>query len=179
MSVRQRMFRAESNSTIPLLASRVEAAWTSDVNLHPTLRSGARFVLAGFLRATAGCEGISPTWYHFGANMTHTPRSETEVRSSLITATGLALGKSNPLGGPDAVRLRPQQMEKLLRDLRNGVRLLDQSIDAEMRSVSICDPSHFAFPMIARSMLTRRDNLRATIASLSALNCGRLETAAA
>ncbi|SDJ59758.1 MULTISPECIES: hypothetical protein [Bradyrhizobium] len=99
--------------------------------------------------------------------MTQAPRSETEVRSGFTPARRLAKDKSKLLAGLDAARLRQQQMEKLLRDLSNAVKLLDQSIDAETRSVSIRDPSHFAFPMIARTMVARRDNLRATIAALT------------
>jgi hypothetical protein len=114
--------------------------------------------------------------------MTQVPRSETEVRSSFTAAPRLPKDKSKLLAGRlDAARLRQQQMEKLLRDLSNAVRLLDESIDAETRSVSIREPSHFAFPMIARSMVARRDNLRATIAALTEerKNSGLLEPAAA
>jgi hypothetical protein len=113
--------------------------------------------------------------------MTQAPRSETEVRSSFTAAPRLAKDKSKLLAGLDAARLRQQQMEKLLRDLSNAVRLLDQSIDAETRSVSIRDPSHFAFPRIARAMVARRDNLRATIAALTEerKNSRLLEPAAA
>jgi hypothetical protein len=36
-----------------------------------------------------------------------------------------------------------------------------------MDSSSIRDTSHFAFPMSARALITRRDNLKATIAAFS------------
>lgn len=60
-----------------------------------------------------------------------------------------------------------QQTEAAIRNLQRAVLVLDHSIEAELESSWIQDPSHFAFPMSARALITRRDNLRATIAALS------------
>lgn len=67
----------------------------------------------------------------------------------------------------DVARQKRQGTEAMLRDLRNAVGLLDHSIEAELESSRIRDPSHFAFPMTARTLLARRDNLKATIAALA------------
>jgi len=55
----------------------------------------------------------------------------------------------------------------MLTDLKNAATLLDFSIETELQSIPTCDPRHFAFPMTARALIARRDNLRATIAALS------------
>lgn len=67
----------------------------------------------------------------------------------------------------DMARQKRQGTEAMLRDLRHAVRLLDHSIEAELEGSRIRDPSHFAFPMTARTLLARRDNLKATIAALA------------
>ena len=74
-------------------------------------------------------------------------------------------GPNRPV--PNSIRQLRQQTEGMLRDLEGLVRLLDQAIEAELESESIKDPSHFAIPLSARVLIARRDNLKATIATLS------------
>jgi hypothetical protein len=52
-------------------------------------------------------------------------------------------------------------------DLKNSATLLDFSIETELQSSPTRDPRHFAFPMTAKALIARRDNLSATIAALS------------
>ena len=63
-------------------------------------------------------------------------------------------------------RLR-QRTEAVLADLKKAATLLDYSIENELQDSPTRDPRHFAFPMTARALITRRDNLRATIAAIS------------
>jgi hypothetical protein len=60
-----------------------------------------------------------------------------------------------------------QRTEAVVMDLKNTAILLDYSIESELQSSPTRDPRHFAFPMTARALISRRDNLRATIAALS------------
>ena len=66
----------------------------------------------------------------------------------------------------DALQRNRQQMKAVVKDLKNTARLLDQSIEIELQSSPTRDPGHFAFPMAARALMARRNNLRATIAAL-------------
>jgi hypothetical protein len=63
-------------------------------------------------------------------------------------------------------RLR-QRTEAVLADLKKAATLLDYSIETELQDSPTRDPRHFAFPMTARALIARRDNLRATIAAIS------------
>ncbi|MCA6113948.1 hypothetical protein J6524_03270 [Bradyrhizobium sp. WSM 1738] len=66
----------------------------------------------------------------------------------------------------DALQRTRQRTEAVVMDLKNAATLLDQSIESELQSSPTRDPDHFAFPMTARALMARRDNLRATIAAL-------------
>jgi hypothetical protein len=59
-----------------------------------------------------------------------------------------------------------QRAEAAISDLQKTVQKLDLSIKDHLDSVWITDPSHFAFPIAARSLVARRNNLMATIAEL-------------
>lgn len=69
-----------------------------------------------------------------------------------------------------AVLSAAQQMQRntqaMVQELQRTVAMLEHSIKAELESVWIKDPSHFAYPMTARELGARRDNLKATIAAL-------------
>ena len=67
----------------------------------------------------------------------------------------------------NAAQKRQRATEVMLRDLQRTVAMLEESIKAELESVWIKTPSHFAFPMNARELVARRDNLKATIAALT------------
>jgi hypothetical protein len=65
------------------------------------------------------------------------------------------------------VERKRQLAEAAISDFQETVQKLDLSIKEHLDRVWITDPSHFAFPMAARSLVARRDNLMATIAELS------------
>lgn len=66
----------------------------------------------------------------------------------------------------DAIVKGREQTEAMLVRLRNDLSLLDQTIEAEMKNSPTRDLHHFAIPMTVRALITRRENLKATIALL-------------
>jgi hypothetical protein len=67
----------------------------------------------------------------------------------------------------DAFQRWRLRTEAVLADLKNAVSILDYSIEAELRNSPTQDPQDRAFPMAAQVLMTRRDNLTATVATLS------------
>jgi hypothetical protein len=61
-----------------------------------------------------------------------------------------------------ATRLR-MMIASIERDIAN----LDASINSELELARIRKPFHFAYPIAARTMQARRENLKATVAALS------------
>jgi arginyl-tRNA synthetase len=99
--------------------------------------------------------------------MTRQYHLETGVqRSNAAETKKRAIEERKRLATIDALQRTRQQAEAVVRDLKNVASLLDQSIEAELQSSPTRDPGHFAFPMTARALMARRDNLRATIAAL-------------
>jgi type II secretory pathway component PulJ len=69
------------------------------------------------------------------------------------------------------------QIETLIGRLARTAELMDADINQEEKLASVSDPRDPAYPMIARSLKGRRDNLTASISSLQALvNTGRNST---
>ena len=58
------------------------------------------------------------------------------------------------------------QIGTLINDLSQIVKLLECGIATEEESARTPDPRNIAYPIVARAMATRRDNLKATIAAL-------------
>jgi hypothetical protein len=58
------------------------------------------------------------------------------------------------------------KLTALLENLRRSAVALEVSIEDEERRTGNHDPAHYAYPIIARALLQRRDNLKATIAVL-------------
>jgi len=54
----------------------------------------------------------------------------------------------------------------LLHDLQRKIELLEADIDSEEASRGVRDLSDPRYPCLARSLRTRRDNIKATVASL-------------
>jgi len=54
----------------------------------------------------------------------------------------------------------------LISNLDQRAQLLDQDIATEEQRAGVFDPSHHAYPILARTLTARRDNPRATIAAL-------------
>jgi hypothetical protein len=61
------------------------------------------------------------------------------------------------------------QIATLIRSLSRSVALLTVDIEHEETQVGVSDTSDPAYPVLARSLRTRRDNIGATITSLEAL----------
>jgi hypothetical protein len=59
------------------------------------------------------------------------------------------------------------QIRSLIASLESAIASLDGSIGADLERSSIQDPRHYAFPISARTMITRRENLRGTVDALS------------
>ena len=55
----------------------------------------------------------------------------------------------------------------LIDSLRRSVAILTADIEAEEQRTQICDVDDLSYSTLAKSLRTRRDNLEATIASLS------------
>jgi hypothetical protein len=62
--------------------------------------------------------------------------------------------------------IAPEQIEALVIQLSGRVRLLDSDIEAEEERTRCKDRRDAAYSILARTLVARRDNLSATIASL-------------
>jgi hypothetical protein len=60
-----------------------------------------------------------------------------------------------------------RQLQSIISNLEREVANLDDSIISELALSSVRQPSHFAYPISARTMQARRENLKTTIAALS------------
>jgi hypothetical protein len=68
---------------------------------------------------------------------------------------------------PSATTLREAALVKtMLVDLAETIEQLNRDIAAEEERVRIFDVSAPAYPILAKSLIARRDNLRSTIAAL-------------
>jgi flagellar FliJ protein len=65
-------------------------------------------------------------------------------------------------------RRRVRQIETMLAEFTRITAELDREITNEERRSGISDPRHFAYPTYARAASVRRDNLKRSIAELSA-----------
>ncbi|UPJ53486.1 hypothetical protein IVB30_20525 [Bradyrhizobium sp. 200] len=88
-------------------------------------------------------------------------------RSSRAEVKRRATEERKRLATIDALQRLRQRTEAVLANLKNTATLLDYSIETELQASPTRDPRHFAFPMTARALIARRDNLRATIAAIS------------
>jgi hypothetical protein len=88
-------------------------------------------------------------------------------RSTREEAKTRAVERRKRLATIDALHRTRQRIEAVLTGLKNLASLLDCSLEAELQSSPTRDPRHFAFPMTARALIARRDNLGATIEALS------------
>jgi flagellar export protein FliJ len=70
-------------------------------------------------------------------------------------------------------RRRVRQIEMMMAEFSRMTLDLDREIAAEEKRAGIADPGHFAYPTYARAAMTRRENLKSSIAELA----GQLEEA--
>jgi septation ring formation regulator EzrA len=66
----------------------------------------------------------------------------------------------------DEKRQQVNDLEMMIADFRRMANDLDQQIKVEQQASGISDVNHFAYPTFARAAITRRDNLRSSIAEL-------------
>ena len=72
-------------------------------------------------------------------------------------------------------RRRVRQIEMMMAEFSRMTLDLDREIALEEKRAGISDPSHFAYPTYARAAMTRRENLKSSIADLA----GQIEEAKA
>ena len=72
-------------------------------------------------------------------------------------------------------RRRVRQIEMMVAEFSRMTLDLDREIAVEEKRSGISDPSHFAYPTYARAAMTRRENLKSSIAELA----GQIEEAKA
>jgi flagellar protein FliJ len=72
-------------------------------------------------------------------------------------------------------RRRVRQIETMMAEFSRMTLDLDREIAAEEKRAGISDASHFAYPTYARAAMTRRENLKSSIAELA----GQIEGAKA
>ena len=63
---------------------------------------------------------------------------------------------------------RVRQIEMMSAEFTRMIGDLDREIANEEKRAGINDPTHFAYPTYARAAITRRDNLKSSIAELAA-----------
>jgi hypothetical protein len=66
----------------------------------------------------------------------------------------------------EAVPREAAQIRKVIVDLDRTVQILDCDVATEEERVRVSDRSDPAYPILARALAARRDNLRETIAAL-------------
>lgn len=88
-------------------------------------------------------------------------------RSNRAQAKRRAIEERKRLAMIGTLQRMRQRTEAVLMDLKTTAALLDFSIQSELQTSPTRDPRHFAFPMTAKALIARRDNLSATIAALS------------
>lgn len=96
-----------------------------------------------------------------------TRRSDHPARKRLILAKLQLREETRKERQNVANQREAMQIRAMIATLDRSVLNLNADIDVELQRARVRDPSHFAFPISARTMIARRDNLKATIAALS------------
>ncbi|HAC59091.1 MAG TPA: flagellar export protein FliJ [Rhodobiaceae bacterium] len=63
----------------------------------------------------------------------------------------------------DEKRRKVAELELMLADFRQRERDLEAQVEAEQRKAGISDVAHFAYPMFAKSVIRRRENILESI----------------
>ena len=66
----------------------------------------------------------------------------------------------------DEKRQQVGDLEMMIADFRRMVNDLEHQIKIEQQASGVSDVNHYAYPTFARAAITRRDNLRSSIAEL-------------
>ena len=72
----------------------------------------------------------------------------------------------SPLNTPSNDLRSTLKLRALIADLRSRIEILDIDIRNEEERTSVFDAAHVAYPILARTLQTRRDNLSTTIRML-------------
>lgn len=99
--------------------------------------------------------------------MTRLPQNKSIDRFSRAQARRIANEERKWLALIDAFQRWRLRTKAVLVNLKSAVTVLDYSIETELQSSPTRNPRDAAFPMTARALIARRDNLTATIAALS------------
>ena len=99
--------------------------------------------------------------------MTRLPQNKSIDRFSRAQARRIANEERKRLALIDAFQHWRLGTEAVLVNLKSAVTVLDYSIETELQNSLTRNPRDAAFPMTARALVTRRENLRATIETLS------------
>jgi flagellar protein FliJ len=95
-------------------------------------------------------------------NLTPTGRPKCYVRKR---NSGQALIRLKELQ-IDMARRQLAQIEAMIADLECMVATLENEIDLEQNRTGIRDPAHFAYSILAKATIVRRDNLKRTVTGL-------------
>jgi hypothetical protein len=77
------------------------------------------------------------------------------------------MAKLHPLGTAEATVLRQTAVIRcMIADLERTVQILNIDVSAEEERVRVFDRSKPSYPILARTLIARRDNLLETIAAL-------------
>jgi hypothetical protein len=91
--------------------------------------------------------------------------------------------RKNPAHSIDVQHRRALTLQAMMAEADRSIMALDRSIEIELERTGIRDRSHYAYPMSAKAMETRRDNLKSTRDALAErLSCfegKQLDSAAA
>jgi len=67
----------------------------------------------------------------------------------------------------DEKRRKVAELETMLAEFRNRERELESQVQTEQRKAGISDVAHFAYPMFAKSVIRRRENILNSISDIS------------
>ena len=67
----------------------------------------------------------------------------------------------------DEKRRKVAELETMLGEFRNRERELEAQVQVEQRKAGISDVAHFAYPMFAKSVLRRRENILNSITEIT------------
>lgn len=80
----------------------------------------------------------------------------------------------------DEKRRKVAELETMLAEFRNRERELEVQVEAEQKKAGISDVAHYAYPMFAKSVIRRRENILTSITEiLQQLEAAKDELAAA
>ena len=131
--------------------------------------------LASFLRLPGWTSKSYSRLYQTGAHMTdqycfETTDSERRDHPGRVrgrSTRGFTRNEMRKQTEIENNRTAAARIQSMIATLERAICSLDGSIDARLQTSQVRDPSSFAYPVAARAMGARRDNIWVTIAVLS------------